>query len=155
KDGVVGDPSACRFDPGTLECNGSDRSPSCLTPAQVSTVRAIYSPLTTTSTRREISGLAPGSELGWTDRGWTASARATGLDQFRFLVFADPAWQVSMFKGDTDATRAEEVDRDTINALDANLKPFIDRGGKLIQYHGWSDPQIAPGASTQYYKRVV
>jgi feruloyl esterase len=24
----------------------------------------------------------------------------------------------------------------------------------LIQYHGWSDPQIAPGASPQYYDRV-
>src|SRR5262249_9949564 len=105
--------------------------------------------------KREIGGLAPGSELGWTDRGWTASARATGLDQFRFLVFNDPGWQVAMFEGDRDAARAEEIDHDTINALDPNLKPFIDRGGKLIQYHGWSDPQISPLASTQYFTRVV
>jgi feruloyl esterase len=35
------------------------------------------------------------------------------------------------------------------------LKPFIDRGGKQIQYHGWSDPQISPGNSTQYYSRVL
>jgi feruloyl esterase len=47
------------------------------------------------------------------------------------------------------------VDAGTINALDPNLKPFIDRGGKLIQYHGWSDPQISPFNSTQYYTRVV
>ncbi len=51
--------------------------------------------------------------------------------------------------------RAEEIDADTINALDPNLKAFIDHGGKLIQYHGWSDPQISPGNSVQYYKRVL
>jgi feruloyl esterase len=154
KDGIVGEPSRCRFDPSVLECKG-DRTASCLTPAKTATVRLIYSPIVNPNSGREIAGLAPGSELGWTDRGWTASARATGLDQFRFLVFNDPAWELAKFNGARDAARAEEIDRDTINALDPNLKPFLSHGGKLIHYHGWSDPQIAPGASTQYYARVV
>src|SRR5262249_26825465 len=155
KDGVIDNPPACRFEPAVLECKGGNGDGSCRTSAQVATVRSICSPMVNPKTRREIGGLVPGSELGWTDRGWTASARATGLDQFRFLVLNDPAWQLSMFEGDRDAARAEEMDRDTINALDPNLKPFIDRGAKLIQYHGWSDPQISPLASTQYYKRVA
>ena len=124
-------------------------------PAQVDTARLIYSPVVNAQTKREIAGLAPGSELGWTPTGWTASARATGIDQFRFLVFNDPAWTAQRFDAASDIARAEGADTGTINALDPNLKPFIDRGGKLIQYHGWSDPQISPGNSTQYYARVL
>jgi feruloyl esterase len=154
KDGVVEDPKRCTFDPGVLECKGAEDA-SCLTPAQVQTARMLYSPQVNPKTKREIAGLERGSELGWTDLGWSASARATGLDQFRFLVFKDPAWDVGRFNVAADIERADEMDNDTINALDANLRPFIDRGGRLIQYHGWSDPQIAPGNSVQYYKRVL
>ena len=154
KDGLVADPARCRFDPAVVQCKGGENG-GCLTPAQVETARLIYSPIVNAKTKREIAGLAPGSELGWTQTGWTASARATGLDQFRFIVFNDPAWDVQKFTPETDIARAEDVDGDTINALDPNLKPFIDRGGKLIQYHGWSDPQISPYNSTQYYTRVL
>ena len=154
KDGLISDPERCRFDPAVLQCAGSTRS-ECLTAAQIETARLIYSPGVNRSTKREVGGLLPGSELGWTDLGWTASARATGLDQFRFLVFGDPAWDIQKFDFDRDLARAEEADRDTLNALDSNLKPFFDRGGKLIQFHGWADPQISPANSTQYYTRVA
>ena len=154
KDGLIENPQRCTFDPAVLQCKGSDGA-ACLTAAQVETARLIYSAAVNPRTKREITGLAPGSELGWTDLGWTSSARATGLDHFRFLVFKDPDWDVQMFNFASDIARAEDMDGDTINALDPNLKPFIDRGGKLIQYHGWSDPQISPGNSTQYYARVL
>ena len=154
KDGVIENPTICTFDPGTLECKGAEGT-SCLTRPQVETARFIYASAVNPATKREIAGLERGSELGWTDLGWTVSARATGLDQFRFLVFGDPNWAVQKFNFDADIVRAEEMDNDTINALNPNLKPFLDRGGKLIQYHGWSDPQISPASSTQYYTRVL
>jgi len=153
KDGLIESPEHCVFDPGRLECRGGDPA-ACLTKAQVETATLIYSSPVNPRTGRAITGLARGSELGWTDLGWTASARATGLDQFRFIVFGDPRWTIRQFEFETDIVRAEESDRDTINALHPNLKPFFDRGGKLLQYHGWSDPQISPLNSTQYYARV-
>ena len=70
-------------------------------------------------------------------------------------MFQDPHWDFKTFNFDKDVVRAEEIDGDTVNALDPNLKPFFDRGGKLLQYHGWSDPQISPGNSLQYYQSVA
>ncbi len=149
KDGLIENPKSCTFDPGVLECKGAAGA-NCLTKAQVETARSIYAAAVNPGTKRAITGLERGSELGWSDLGWTSSARTTGLEQFRFLVFGDPSWDVQKFNFETDIVRAEELDNDTINALDPNLKPFLDRGGKLIQYHGWSDPQISPSSSTQY-----
>ena len=154
RDGLIADPSRCGFDPVVLQCKNDGES-ACLTPAQDETARLIYSPVVNPRTKREIAGLARGSELGWTQTGWTASVRATGLDQFRFIVFHDPAWTVQQFEPDRDIAHAEDGDGDTINALDPNLRLFIARGGRLIQYHGWSDPQISRGNSIQYYTRVV
>lgn len=154
EDGVVGDPERCDFDPAALQCEGAGGE-SCLSAAQVATVRMLYSSPENPKTGRPITGLLPGSELGWTDLGWTRSARATGLEQFRYLTFADPEWTVDRFNFETDIVLAEERDDDTLNALDPNLKPFFERGGKLLSYHGWSDPQISPANATQYYGRVV
>jgi feruloyl esterase len=154
KDGLLENPARCKFDPAVLQCKSAGDT-GCLSAAQVETARLIYSPVKNEKTGREIPGLLPGSELGWTDTGWTASARATGLDHFRFIVFANPSWTVQQFNARADIARADEVNGDIVNALDPNVKPFIERGGKLIQYHGWSDPQISPGNSVQYYTRAV
>ena len=154
KDGLIENPAACKFDPGVLACKAGDEA-SCLTAAQVETARLIYSPIVDAKTKREIPGLAPGSELGWTDMGWSASARATGLDHFRYLVFSDPQWDVQKFNVATDVARLTEGPSGAVDARDANLKPFFDRGGKLLQYHGWADPQITPLNSTAYYNAVA
>jgi feruloyl esterase len=154
KDGLIENPTRCTFDPSALLCKTPGQG-GCLTKEQVDTARLMYSTIRNPETKREIAGLAPGSELGWTDMGWTESARATGLDQFRFLVFGDPTWELRAFNVNADVARADRTDGNTINALDPNLGPFIARGGKLIQYHGWSDAQISPENSKRYYTRVL
>jgi feruloyl esterase len=154
EDGIIDDPQHCDFDPVILECSGTNDG-SCLTAEQIETVRMLYSSPNNLRTGRQITGLVPGSELNWTDLGWTNSARATGLDHYRYLVYADPNWTLDRFDFDTDVVKAEEADDGTVNALDPDLRPFFARGGKLLAYHGWSDAQISPLNAIQYYERVA
>jgi feruloyl esterase len=149
KDGVIEDPSRCSFDPKSIECKGPDAA-NCLTAPQVEAARRIYA-----GPGEGIApGLARGSELGWkTFAG--PQPFGIGLDYFKYVVFADPNWTFPALNFDSDIVRARRLDGDRINATNPDLTAFRDRGGKLIQYHGWSDPQIPPASSVAYYQSVL
>jgi feruloyl esterase len=154
KDGIIEDPTRCKFDPGVLECKGPD-APACLTAPQVETARKIYSAVTNPRTKEEIfPGHEPGSELGWNTMAG-AQPFGVGIDLFKFVVFKDPNWDYRTFNFDSDIALTNKADDGVLNALDPNLKAFIGRGGKMVQYHGWSDPQIAPLSSVRYYNTVL
>jgi feruloyl esterase len=42
-----------------------------------------------------------------------------------------------------------------LSPLDADLRPFKKRGGRLIMYHGWADPGISAYGTLSYYDSVV
>src|SRR5207302_4122539 len=65
KDGVIDDPTTCRFDPGALQCAGEEAS-TCLTRPQVEAARKIYGgPKNPRTGVPLFPGLERGSELGW------------------------------------------------------------------------------------------
>ena len=154
KDGLITDPTKCRFDPKTLECTRADDE-SCLTAAQVKSVRTIMSPARTAAGADVFPGLEAGTELAWAGLVGGPEPVQTALDQFRFVVFQDPKWDWRMFDLERDLARANEVDRGTINAINPDLHRFSDHGGKLLLYHGWADGSVAPGASVNYYNSVL
>jgi feruloyl esterase len=80
---------------------------------------------------------------------------AIGHDLFKYVVFKNPAWDYKTFNFDSDIAATLQAENGLLNAMDPNLKAFTSHGGKLIQYHGWSDPQIAPESSVNYYKSVL
>jgi len=80
---------------------------------------------------------------------------AIGDNLFKYVVFEDLAWDYKTFNFDSDLARTAKAENGLLNAMNPDLSGFMHRGGKLIQYHGWSDPQIAPSSSVDYYTRVL
>ena len=163
KDGVIQDPRACDFDPGQLMCPTEQDVETCLTPKQVETVRAIWSGSTTSAGDLVYPGLVPGGEAspgGW-DRWVTGDAPFTSLHWlaaegfFRYMVFEDKDWDFQSFDYEKDLAFALEKVGSQLDAKDHDLRPLRERGGKLIIYHGWSDADISPLGSINYYENVV
>lgn len=154
KDGLITDPRRCHFDPKTLVCKGAD-GPSCLTSQQVEMARKIYSAAKNPRTGQDIyPGLEPGSELGWANHaGPEPLSYAT--DGFKYVVFKNPDWDFRTLNLDSDVALADKVDNGTTSAMDPNLKEFFGHGGKLLMYHGWSDPQVSPVNTINYYTSVL
>src|SRR4029453_1197424 len=50
---------------------------------------------------------------------------------------------------------ADASSQGTLSSISPDLSAFTRRGGKLLMYHGWSDPAIAPRASVNYYSNVL
>jgi len=154
KDGVLEDPTKCKFDPKVLACKDSDLA-SCLTAPQVEAATKLYAgPRNSKTGQPAFPGLQPGSELGWN---MLAGPQPMSLatDVYKYLVFNNPNWDYKTINPDSDFGLAEKAIASSMDATSPNLKPFVDRGGKLIMYHGWSDPGIPPMNTVQYYKNVM
>ena len=154
KDGVIGDPTRCHFDPQVLECKESD-GPDCLTTAQVEAARKIYAAPKNPSSGQEIfPGMEPGSELVWATLAGGPKPIALADDHFKYVVFQDPNWDFKTLNFDGDLSKAEKADHGILSAISPDLKAFASHGGRLIHYHGWSDQQVQPRNSVNYYNSV-
>ena len=163
KDGLMEDPRACKIDVATL---------TGLTEVQKSALKKIYG-----ETRTKDGVIYPaqpfGSEgdiAGWPL--WIAGANPLlmlsqketsqktpnlrfgfGTELFRNFIFSNPEWDYSRYDfADFRKTTAKTAS--IINATDPNLDKFKARGGKLVIWHGWSDPALSALGTIKYYEQV-
>ena len=98
--------------------------------------------------------LQPGTELGWQTLAGP-QPYGTAVDAYRYIVFKDPNWDWRRFNPAADIDLAVKVDGGIVGLANPDLRPFFKRGGKLLMYHGWADPQVPPENSVKYFTEVV
>jgi len=168
RDGVLNDPRKCQYDPGGLLCKAGD-APNCLTNAQIEAVRKVWNGPRDAAGQSLYPGLERGGEAG--PGGWvqwvtgalpgTGGHAALGLPFMKYVIYEDPNWDFRKFHYtvapglESDLEYTDDKVGRIFDAIDPDLNAFRARGGKLIQYHGFSDPDVPPANSINYYESVV
>ncbi len=151
KDGFLNDPRACTFDVARLQCTSSDTA-SCLTAAQVETMKRAYAAVKLANGDLVFPGKEPGSETTWAMVSGTADVLSVTALQ---IAHDDPAWDPKSFDLERDLALALANVGFVTNAIDPDLRAFKARGGKLLLYHGWNDGLISAGNTVNYHDAVV
>lgn len=145
KDGLVFSPQGCSFDPKSLVCKG-EKAEGCLSAAQADAVSKGLAGPRTASGRQVYPGFMYDTGL----------ANSRGLPGLLVgpVIPEGPAGSTTM---DVDAAAASAHDaRAMVGDTNAwtNLSSFRGNGGKLIFFHGVSDPWFSALDTVEYYQRL-
>ena len=148
KDGIVFDTKNCRFDPKTLVCAGP-KADGCLSQSQASAIAKAFAGPKDSKGRQVYPGFLY-------DTGISTTEGLPGLLAGAINPAGPPYTATEM---DVDA-RSERAAADpqailTATATWTNLNTFSKRGGKLIFYHGVSDPWFSALDTVDYYERLT
>ncbi|WP_427918978.1 tannase/feruloyl esterase family alpha/beta hydrolase [Streptomyces sp. cg40] len=166
-DGIIEDPLACTWDPGSIGC-ASGQTPTtadfCLTSEQVTTVRKLYSGPRDSDGRLLYPGWQlRGNELNWagvivpSTRTGSTSNKTNVDERVRYLLYPEAHPELTYKDVEFTATayrRLMRLDEGTMDATDPDLSAFEAAGGKLIIWQGLADPNISSVAAMAYYKAV-
>ena len=147
-DGQIFDTMSCKFDPKTLVC-GAGKTEGCLSPAQASAVEKAFSGL------KDSKGREVYPRFAW-DTGLDATQGIPGLLHGGASPVGLPFDAMTM---DVDKLAEEAVTDPSFamitSAYWTNLNTFSSRGGKILFYHGVSDPWFSALDTVDYFERMA
>ncbi len=174
KDGIISNVAGCnaQFDVSALRCpSGADTGDTCLSDAQIGTVRAInssYKPGLTIAGMDTFPKWAllegalfqgpsnfgqvrqPSNPLS----GKEALLYSAGDQTVKFIITRDPQYDTMQFDPTKWQQRIATV-ASIMDVTDVSLDKFRAKGGKIILTHGTADDFITPHNSIEYYQRQL
>ncbi len=164
-DGILTDPRTCDWDPGVLQCSTSTSTSagdSCLTSAQVEAVRRVYAGVRTKDGKLAAMPLMRGGESDWSRRMIGDSSMPLGLNALlgapfvSYIVEANPKYDILGFDPERDMAKLEGgIAAAEVHQTSPAIAPFVNRGGKLLLWHGFNDPGPSPLSTIDYFEAVL
>jgi feruloyl esterase len=158
-DPFLNDPRDCDFDPATLLCH-SPTAANCLSENQVKAARRLYDgPRSPENNRPIYPGWPRGSEIRENEVIYRGALLGLPIPRplydglFKWLFPSPAYWKEFDFGGDMKTV--DDKLAPILNAVNPDLRPFAERGGKLMLYHGWADAVVAAQDTINYYHSVV
>ncbi|MBO9604190.1 MAG: tannase/feruloyl esterase family alpha/beta hydrolase [Novosphingobium sp.] len=150
KDGVIADPRACSFDPASVPG---------LTPEQVKAVRTAYSGVRAADGSWVQWPMSRGGEADWhmfvaVNGDWKEFSNGGGFGGLLPVLFPGSIVDKHALTADQVVQARQSAFARMYEAKDPNLAPFFQRGGKLLMWHGESDPGPSPVGTIDYVEAV-
>lgn len=148
RDNMIFDVRDCHFDPQTLQCPGAKQD-GCLSATQVQAVKRAFAGPTTASGIQVYPGYPYDTGIAFHGRG------IPGL-LYGGTIPEGPTPTGTTMNVEAEAFAAHDG-REMAGDTDAwtNLSSFRAHGGKLIFYHGLSDPWFSALDTVGYYQRLA
>jgi hypothetical protein len=147
-DGIVSNPTGCRFDPHALVCEGAKRD-GCLSSAQADAIVKAFAGPKDSKGRQVYPGFL-------FDTGIATTTGLAGLLAGTQNPVGRPFTATEMdVDGRVDAASADPRAQLTATSSWTDLNTFSGHGGKLLFYHGVSDPWFSALDTLDYYERMT
>jgi feruloyl esterase len=159
EDGLINDPRQCRWDPAEIQCTGG-KTERCLSAPQVAALRTAYEGVRAPDGEWAMLPMSRGGEAGWAAFVGTAgdgrdATNGGGLGGLWPIIFGNrPVDLAGMTLEDVMQVRRSAFAQ-MYEAKDPDLRPFFRSGGKLLLWHGESDPGPSPVATSDYFEAVL